>query len=140
MCGDIETNPGPNKSNKTLSICHWNLNGLAANNFAKISLLEAFNAIHDFDIICITETFLNSDYLIDDKRLELQGYDMIRSDHPSNTKRGGVCIYYKNYLPLVKRNDISLLNECLVCEVNVRKSKCFVTCVYRSPNQSNEEI
>ena len=25
----------------------------------------------------------------------LEGYNLIPSDHPSNTKRGGVCIYYK---------------------------------------------
>ena len=116
------------------------MNGLAANNFAKISLLEAFNAIHDFDVICITETFLDSDYLDGDKRLGLQGYDMIRSDHPSNTKRGGVCIYYKKYLPLVKRDDIFPLSECLVCEISMKKSKCFVTCVYHSPSQSLEEF
>ena len=28
----------------------------------------------------------------------LEGYNLIRSDHPSNTKRGGVCIYYKESL------------------------------------------
>ena len=57
-----------------------------------------------------------------------------------NAKRGGVCIFYKKYLPLVKRDDISPLSECLVCEINVKKSKCFITCVYRSPSQSLEEF
>ena len=28
----------------------------------------------------------------------LVGYNLIRSDHLSNTKRGGVCIYYKESL------------------------------------------
>ena len=28
----------------------------------------------------------------------LEGYNLIRSDDPSNTKRGGVCIYYKERL------------------------------------------
>ena len=43
ISGDIETNPGPeNLNDKNISICHWNLNGIAANNFVKISLLEAY--------------------------------------------------------------------------------------------------
>ena len=115
VSGDIESNPGPEiLYNQNLSLCHWNLNGIAANNFAKISLLEAYNTIHNFDLICISETFLDSDYSSDDQRLSLQGYAMIRSDHPSNTKRGGVCIYYKEHLPFIRRNDITSLDECIV--------------------------
>ena len=58
ISGDIETNPGPvNLDNQNLSLCHWNLNGITVNNYIKISLLQAYNAIHDFDIICLSETF-----------------------------------------------------------------------------------
>ena len=32
--------------------------------------------------------------------LEIDGYNLIRADHPNNTKRGGVCIYYKESLPV----------------------------------------
>ena len=38
----------------------------------------------------------------------MPGYDLIRSDHPSNNKRGGVAIYNKNFLPL-KLIDINCL-------------------------------
>ena len=62
LSGDIEINPGPTNGN-SLSVCHWNLNGIAAHKFIKISLLEAYNTIHDFDIICLSETFLDSTYL-----------------------------------------------------------------------------
>ena len=78
ISGDIERNPGPeNVHNQNLSLCHWNLNGITANNFIKLSLLEAYNTIHNFDLICISETFLDSNYSDDDQRLRLQGYDMI---------------------------------------------------------------
>ena len=40
---DVEQNPGP-KDAKYLSLCHWNLNSLAANDLAKVSALKAFNA------------------------------------------------------------------------------------------------
>ena len=140
ISGDIEVNPGPEITrNQNLSLCHWNLNGIAAYDCLKISLLEAYNALHDFDLICVSETFLDTDYSSDDARLNIEGYTMIRSDHPSNTKRGGVCIYYKDHLPFVRRNDITVLDECIVGEIRVKNSKCFVTCIYRSPSQTADE-
>ena len=39
--GDVETNLGPKKSS-VIKFCHWNLNGLAAHDFLKVSLIEAF--------------------------------------------------------------------------------------------------
>ena len=37
---DIEVNPEP-KIKSQLSFCHWNLNGLAAHVFIKVSILQA---------------------------------------------------------------------------------------------------
>ena len=86
--GDIELNPGP----KCFSSCHWNLNSLIAHNYLKISQLQAFNLVHKFDILCILETHLDSSVSKDDNGLSIKGYSLIRADHPSNTKTGGVCI------------------------------------------------
>ena len=126
-------------SDQSLSLCHLNLNGIAANNYIKISLLEAYTAVHNFDIICISETFLDSDHPNDDQMLGLQDYATIRSDHPSNAKRGGVCIYYKEHLPFVRIDDITNLDEYILGEIKVKNSKCFVTCLYRSPKQTTDE-
>ena len=49
--------------------------------------------MHKFDIICISETFLNNTYK--DNDLNLNGYSLLQAVYLSNTKRGGVCIYYK---------------------------------------------
>ena len=65
---------------------------------------------------------------------------MIRANHPSNTKRGVVCIYYKKYLPLIRKVDICKLNECIVTELTVKNERCFLTCLYRSPNQNQEQF
>ena len=35
---------------------------------------------------------------ISDSLLEIDGYNLVRADHPNNIKRGGVCIYYKELL------------------------------------------
>ena len=79
LCGDIEENPDPKtKPNDNCSLCHWNVNIIPSHNFQKIVVLESFVAMHKFDIICISETFLNNIYENND--LNLNGYSLLRSD------------------------------------------------------------
>ena len=100
ISGHIELNPGPKqKHDKSLSICHWNLNSIPAHNFQKLALLQGYISSNKVDILCLSEAFLNSDISYDDNNLQLPGFDLIKADHPYNTKRGGVCIYYGNFLP-----------------------------------------
>ena len=73
--------------------------------FTKVSFLSAYIFVHKFDIICLSETYLNSEIPSDDKNLEIAGYNLIRDDHPSNSKRGGVCVYYKSLLPFRVINE-----------------------------------
>ena len=103
-CGDIEANPGTEYS--FLTFCHWYLNGLTAQDSIKISLLQAFITRHNYNIICLLETFLNSSVQTKDARISIHGYNLIRADHPSDSKRGGVCIYYKEHILLIKIDDI----------------------------------
>ena len=137
-CGDIEKNPGPKYL--SLTFCHWNLNGLTAHDSIKISLLQAYVTQHNYDIICLSETFLNCSIDSSDTKISIDGYNLIRSDHPSDSKSGGVCIYYKEYIPLIKRDDICTLDNCIVTEIRSQREKCFLICIYRSPNQNNEEF
>ena len=138
QCGDIETNPGPRFS--SLTFRHWNLNSLTAHDSIKVPLHQAYITQHNYDIICLSETFLNSSIQSDDNRIKLDGHNLIRSDHPSDSKRGGVCIYYKEHIPLIKRDDICTLGNCLVTEIHSQNEKCFLTCIYRSPSQNHEEF
>ena len=73
---------------------------MSAFNYTKLSSLKAFIAVHKFDIICLSETYLDSSVAADDDNLKIPGYNLVRSDHPSNNKREGVCVYYKDFLPL----------------------------------------
>ena len=93
--------------------------------------------MHKFDIICLSVTFLNNTYK--DNDLNLNGYSLLRADHPSNAKRGGVCIYYKENLPL-KLISTPYLNESLLCEVTIGSKKCIIGTVYRSPSQNSDEF
>ena len=78
LSGDIEENPGPKpSSNQSFSICHWNLNSISAHNYIKVSLLRAYISTHKFDVICISETYLDSDISDDDDNLKIAGYNLI---------------------------------------------------------------
>ena len=94
-------------------------------------------SVHKFDIICLSETYLDSS--IDDVSLEISGYYLIRSDHPSNKKRGGICIYYKNFLPL-KVTGVRLLEECIAFDLIISNKLCSFVALYRSPSQSQDDF
>ena len=54
--GDVEINLGPKTKDTIFFSCfHCNVNSILAHN--KLSLLEAYNTIHQYDILCISETF-----------------------------------------------------------------------------------
>ena len=138
LCGDVELNPGPKrKVALTLSVCHLNLNSICAHNFTKLPLLTAYVSVHKSDIICLSETYLDSS--IDDTSLEISGYYLLHSDHPSNKKRGGICIYYKNFLPL-KVTGVRLLEECIVFNLIISNKLCSFVAIYRSPSQSQDDF
>ena len=64
---------------------------------------------------------------------QLDGYNLIRADHPFNTTRGGACIYYKNVLG-IKVLDVPSINGCLFCEISVQ-NRGYVSVLYRSSGQ-----
>ena len=88
LCGDVEQNPGT-KDTKYLSLCHWNLNSLAANDFAKVGALKAFNAMEKFDFICLFESYLDSTISPNDSSLSVDRYNLIRADRSKKLCRVG---------------------------------------------------
>ena len=98
----------PNRILQKKSTCHWNLNNIAAHNFAKLVLLKAYNSVHKFNIICLSETYLYSNILPDDSNLEIAGYTLVHS-------------------------DINYLNEHVRFEIMVGGKLCNFIALYRSP-------
>ena len=107
--------------------------------FAKVSLLTVYLSVNKFDIVCLSETFLKSEIQTDDENLQIPGYCISRVDHPSNIKRGGVCVYYKTSLPL-KLLDIKYLQECINFEVIIGDNLCSFVMLYRSPSQTHDDF
>ena len=127
--GNVHKNPGP------LSFCHWNLGGLPTENFLKKFLLQAFLSVNDFDIVVLGETHLTSKITNND--LEIDGYSFERCDHPGDSPRGGIGVYYKSTLPCIFKPQLTKLTETLVFQVKVGAKKCFFTCMYRNPSTEN---
>ena len=120
------------------SICHWNLNSITAHNYAKSSLLTAYNLVHSFEIICISDIYLSSETPPNDTCLELPGYNLFCSGHPFNTKKGD-SVYNKLTLPLRILN-ISNLDDCINLEVSIANKICRFIQPYRSPSQKQGEF
>ena len=97
-----------------LSIVYWILNRLRSYSFAKLSSLSAYTSVHDYD--CISETFLDSSFDLIDSNLQLKRYDVFHADHHDDVKRGRVCIYYKEYLPIMIL-AVNILQECIMCNI-----------------------
>ena len=70
------------------------------------------------DIMCLSETYLDSSVPLDDNNLQIPGYSSVRADHPSNKKCKGVLICYKNFLT-IKLIDVKYLHESLNFELRI---------------------
>ncbi len=136
LSGDIETNPGPPFG--SFNFCSWNLNSICAHDFLRVSLIEAYNSVYNYDLIGIVETHL--DNTVDETKLALDGYSFHTSNHPQNVKRGGVGLYVKESFPARERNDLNTLSECIVCEIQIKRKKYFFAVLYRSPSQNQAEL
>ena len=106
--GDVKINSGPKKKEAIFFSCfHWNVNRILAHN--KLSLLETYKTTHKCDILCISETYLDSSISVN-TTLSLPGDNIVQSDHPNNVVWDGVYLYYKEKLSL-KSINIKFLSQ-----------------------------
>ena len=49
-------------------------------------------------------------------------------------------MYFKEHLPVLRRDDLCNLPKSLVTVIRMGKKKCFFTCLYRSPSQSPDKF
>lgn len=97
----------------SIKFCQCNLNGVAAHDFVKIPLLEAFITTQNYETVFLSKMFLDSTIAHDDTILDVNGFSLLTADHPSNSKNRGVGMYFKESPPLFRRNDLSTMQECL---------------------------
>ena len=65
------------------------------------------------------------DHSVSNNDISIDGFskEIYRSDHPSNTKIGGVCLYFREGLPIKRRTDLELLPEMILCEITIARKK-----------------
>ena len=128
LSGDIEVNPGSMTDN-VLDILHLNVRSIR-NKIAHLNTL-----VHDFDILCFTETHLDSN--VCNENLLLDGFHTIfRKDR--NSFGGGVMIYISNLLRVQRRMELEPVGlECVWLEITSRTCNYLLCCVYRPPSADN---
>ena len=93
-------------------------NHVTHHNYEKVNLLGAYNTVSKFDMICISESYLDSSLSSDSEQLSIEGYKLVRNDYPGSLRRGGACVYFRESLP-VRCISNPYLNECLIFKISV---------------------
>lgn len=123
--GDIELNPGPPSNNRNISIWHSNIRSL---NQSKVLALKA-DIANEFDIIALTETFLNN------HDLDLQGYHPIYRKDRQNRDGGGIAAYISDTLIVTRKNNFELDSlEAMWLELRSSVSTFLLCVCYRPPD------
>ena len=90
-----------------------------------------------FDIICISETWLDDS--VSDDEITLDGYSLYRKDH--NRHGGGVAVFVCDRIGVKNRIDIETFDtETLILEIMLNYKIFFVICCYRPPGFSSQRI
>ena len=116
---DIETNPGDYEG--LFKFCHWKLNSLVADQFSRVSSLQAYGTQNSLQIIALTEAATTKETL--DEQIEIPGYSIIRNNLEEGERHGGVVIYHKMDLPVKHRLDIQNHKNTLVVELSIFRKK-----------------
>ena len=115
----------------------WNLNSSAKDNFERIRLIEADNALFKYDLISICETSLNDSVELPETLIN--DYTFVSANNPANVRHGGVGLFFKNSLPVIVRTDLSF-DQSIVIEIKFGRKKIFFIVLYRSPAFSHNSL
>ena len=110
------------------------MDSLPARDYARIPLIESFHATYDFDLFGVCESFLSNS--ISNSDIQINGFspDPLRADKLPNVRNGGVCLYYKENLPIKERTDLQIIPETIVAEIKFKRKKIFFILSYCHPN------
>lgn len=123
-------------SDVTLDI--HDLSVLSLNIWSLLPKLDEFTAIlhvmkHKFDVICLTETWLNGNVLSLANITGYKSYHKVREGR----RGGGVSIYINENISCKILDDYSISSddiECLFIECQYRNVKFLIGCIYRPPS------
>lgn len=111
-----------------ITCCYLNIRSLVN----KLSLFQSYVYSFDFDVICLTETWLSSS--IFDQEILPTNYNIYRKDRP--TRGGGVLIAVKNTIPASSISPNTTSNntlEIITVRLTLRKP-IILSCIYIPPS------
>jgi hypothetical protein len=141
-CGDVHPKPGPTFENKSIKICHINIQSLyiraETHHRRKIDEIESFVAnAANYDIICLSETWL--DPQIETSLVDIQGFSFLRKDRLG--RAGGVGLYISDALPRKRLYELEFPETDLMwIELLLGHKKILIGACYRPPGQSADEV
>ena len=143
-CGDIHPKPGPSHINKSLKVCHINIQSLCLvsekiNPKRKMNEIESF-LMHDLgiDVICLSETWLKPH--IPDVSAKIEGYEIERKDR-IGIGSGGVGMYISDSIPYKRKKQYEINDlELLWVEVELGTKKVLIGSCYRPNGQNANEV
>ncbi|CAB4025123.1 Hypothetical predicted protein [Paramuricea clavata] len=123
-----------NHSNSKPKLAHLNVRSLK--NRDNLVQLRELNGEHQYDILTISESWLNS--TVKNSEVEIEGYRLLRLDRLGK-RGGGVCVFTRNSLKTKIIKDISVISSTgfhqLWILIQHKKMKSIVLCVaYRPPD------
>jgi len=134
LAGDIEVNPGmpvngngARKPQNNIKVAH--LNARSIKNRDHYILTKNLVAENDFDILTVSETWLDSS--VTDLEVEIPGYVVLRLDR-HDKPGGGVCAYVRESYKTKHLQDLSFISTAgfhqLWLQVQVGRCKSIVIC------------
>ena len=69
-------------------------NSICARAIVNVSLIEAYNSLHQYDVIALSEAMLNGKISNEDIYIEGFSREIYGSAHPNDSEVGGVCLYF----------------------------------------------
>ena len=117
-----------NQTKCGFSFAHLNVRSIVN----KMDQFRVLMSKKPFDVICLNETFCDSS--ISDGEMILPDYSIIRRDR--NRHGGGVAMYIRNCLTLIRRNDLETDDvECIWVEMKCKQRQHVLSgSIYRSPS------
>ena len=121
---------------RDLSVLHLNIRSMSRNGDCLITYLSLLD--RKFDIICLSETFVNDVSIFENF---LDGYKGFHSIRDGNQARGGVAIYVKNELntTIVPSLTVNLdFIETVFIQIEKNNKKTSIGCCYRRPGSDKD--
>ena len=87
--------------------------------------MQAYVINENFYIICLSDTFLNFSIQNNDEKLKSGGYNLIRSDHPSDSKKMESVSVINKHISFIRRANLCTLDKCLVTKTRSPSGKSF---------------